>query len=914
MTTWHVLSVDETLKQVSSVHAGLTTAQVDAARGIHGPNELAEAPPRRFIELVIDQVKNVLVLMLLGAAFVSLLVGDSKSTISILVIVAFNTILGIVQESRAEKAMAALKRMASPMVTALRNGEESTIHAKELVPGDVILLEAGDSVPADARVIEAVNLRVREAALTGEATTVGKSIAALPKADVPLGDRVNMLFMGTEVTHGRGSAVVVGTGMKTELGKIANLLQNVENEPTPLQMRMGRLGNVLVSGSLILIGIVMLIGLLAGANLEQLALSAISIAVAVVPEGLPAVITITLALGAQRMVKRNVLIRRLPAVETLGSVTTIASDKTGTLTQNKMIVEVAHTATHRYAFTGLGYNPAGQIMEGDDQLNQVPPDLSLLLTASVAANDATLHEKDGQWEIIGDPTEGALIVAAAKALISKEKVRDHAPRVAEAAFTSERKRMSVITEVKGNPITEVEGLNSQFFMFTKGSPELVLKGCTQALVDGKLVPVAQIEADVLRTNDKLASNGVRVLGFACRKLTAKPDVGTEEALERDMVWLGLIGMIDAPRPEVRDAVVVCRTAGIRPVMITGDHGLTALAIARDLGIARSGQDTVISGPELEKMTDEELAQKVDTVSVYARVAPEHKLRIVRALQARDQFVAMTGDGVNDAPALKQANIGVAMGITGTDVSKEASDMILTDDNFASIVAAAEEGRTIYGNVRKFIKYILTSNIGEVMTLAMAPVFGLPVPLVPMQILYMNLVTDGIPALALAVDPADDDVMEKPPYHPRESVFSRGLGAYMFRVGIIFGIMGIVFMLFTRFVMQSPNWISMVFTMLCLSQFGHALVVRHERESIFKIGFFTNKWLLVAVGFTTLIQLMLLYIPPVASFFEVKPLPLGELLVCLVASTWLFVYVELEKLVMRRRKTPSAPKIVLTQRA
>jgi P-type Ca2+ transporter type 2C len=897
---WHTQSTTEVLQYFKTVpETGLTNAQVEASRAIYQYNELTEAAGRSLFDLILDQVKNVLVLMLIGAAVVALLVGDTKSTISIMVIVAFNTILGVVQESRAEKAMAALKRMSSPNVTVLRNGQEIDIPAKELVPGDIFIVEAGDSIAADARVIESANMQAREAALTGEATTVQKSDKPLNKSDAPLGDRANMLFMGTEITHGRGAAVVTGTGMRTELGKIAGLIQGVQDEQSPLQQRMGRLGNFLVFGSLAIIAVVMVGGLLAGAKLEELALSVISIAVAVVPEGLPAVITITLALGAQRMVKRNVLIRKLPAVETLGSVNTIASDKTGTLTQNKMVVTSAHTHGNSYAFSGTGYDPAGSITRNDKSIYEADVDLNMLLTASVAANDASLNNNSGTWEVVGDPTEGALIVAGAKAGISRDGLRRQLLRVAEAAFTSERKKMSVYVTTKEAGILPYKGHEAPIAIFTKGSPELVLALCTQALVDGQTVPMSDfIQKKALSTNDQLAGDGIRVLGFAYKPVSVKPAEGKEEAEENSLIWLGMIAMLDAPRPEVKPAVVLARKAGIRPIMITGDHKLTAMAIARDLGIAKPGQDKALIGADLDKMTDDQLRQEADSVSVYARVSPEHKLRIVRALQARDQFVAMTGDGVNDAPALKQANIGVAMGITGTDVTKEASDMILTDDNFASIVAAAEEGRTIYGNVRKFVKYILTSNIGEVMTLAFAPLFGLPVPLLPMQILYMNLVTDGIPALALAVDPKDKDVMEKPPYGTKESIFSRGLGSYMVRVGIIFGIIGISFMLFAKFTLGSDNWQSMVFTMLCISQMGHALAVRHEKLSIFQIGLGTNKWLLLAVVLTTLIQLALLYITPIAQFFELKPLTGTEFLYCIAGSTLLFIYVEIEKLVRR----------------
>ncbi|MCC7206166.1 MAG: cation-translocating P-type ATPase [Anaerolineae bacterium] len=903
-TDWHLLTPDEVTERFGTkLTSGLRADQVRAASARFGLNELVEAPGASMLELIWNQIKNVLVLMLIGAAIVALLIGETRSALAIAVIVAFNTALGVWQEARAEKAMAALKRMAAPIVRVRRDGQIAEIAARDLVPGDVIVLEAGSTIPADARVIESVNLRVREAALTGEATTVSKTTAALKKPGIPLGDRTNMLFMGTEVTHGRGEAVVVGTGMDTELGRIAALLQGVRNEPTPLQRRMTRLGQTLVGSSLALIVVILGIGLLVGAHMvgeDGLLLSVISIAVAVVPEGLPAVITIALALGAQRMVRRHVLIRRLPAVETLGSVTTICSDKTGTLTQNKMIVEVAHTSGQDFRFTGQGYDIAGQILSDEQPVSAPDADLNMLLTAAVACNDATLLTNGQAGDIVGDPTEGALLVAAAKAGITKDGLRERMPRVGEAPFTSERKRMSVVVQ----PRAESRELGAPYLLFSKGSPELVLQRCTHALSNGQIVPLNGHAEEALRINDEMAGNGVRVLGFAYKPLSEHPAPGSEETYEEGMIWLGLMGMIDAPRPEVRDAVAVSRAAGIRPIMITGDHGLTALAIARDLGIAAPGNDRVVTGPELEKMSDSELEQVVGDVSVYARVAPEHKLRIVKALQARGQFAAMTGDGVNDAPALKQANIGVAMGITGTDVTKEASDMILTDDNFASIIAAAEEGRTIYGNVRKFVKYILTSNIGEVITLAAAPVLGLGgVPLLPVQILYMNIVTDGLPALALAVDPAESDVMKRSPYHPKESIFSRGLGAYMLRVGVVFGLMTVAFMLLVYRI--SPQyWQTMVFTMLSLSQMGHALAVRSERESIFKVGFRTNPWLLLAVLATVVLQLALMYVEPMAMFFGLKALPLPELLFTFAASTLLFFWIEGEKWVMRRRARPA----------
>lgn len=942
---WHTLDIEKTLSQLGSdPETGLTSQQVEERLQQYGSNELEETAGRSSWEILLDQFKNIMLLMLIAVALISgvldliaLQQGKAegipfKDTIAILLIVILNGVLGYLQESRAEKALAALKSLSSPKVRVIRDRRPLEVDAKELVPGDIMLLEAGVQVSADGRLIEESNLQVRESALTGEAQAVNKDVEAHLQEETPLGDRINLVYQGTEVVQGRAKAIITGTGMRTELGKIAQMLQSVESEPTPLQQRMTQLGNVLVTGSLILVGIVIVGGMLHswittgrfdGRVLQELVEVSLSMAVAVVPEGLPAVITVTLALGTQRMVRRHALIRKLPAVETLGSVTTICSDKTGTLTQNKMVVQQVATGGQTFSVTGEGYTPTGEFkLDTHSTKPEQYPELQTLLIGCVLCNDAVLQQQAPpiedkgkgratpnsvkQWIILGDPTEGALLSLAGKGGLEQESLNRQFKRVREFPFSSERKRMSVICEGRTQN-TALPTQDSPFLMFTKGSPELILERCT-TYQQGSTVETLteQKRTQILDQNNQMASAGLRVLGFSYKALDTKPPEDSDETTEHDLIWLGLVGMLDAPRTEVRDAVAKCREAGIRPVMITGDHQLTAQAIAQDLGIATVG-DRVLSGQELQRLSQEELEQQVDHVSIYARVSPEHKLRIVQALQNRGKFIAMTGDGVNDAPALKQADIGIAMGITGTDVSKEASDMVLLDDNFATIVAATEEGRVVYTNIRRFIKYILGSNIGEVLTIAASPLL-IPsggVPLTPLQILWMNLVTDGLPALALAVEPAEPDVMKRPPFSPRESIFARGMGSYMIRIGIVFAIISITLMVWAYNHTHAPgyqgdkdSWKTMVFTTLCIAQMGHALAVRSNSRLTIELNPFSNPYLLWAVIVTTALQLALIYVPPLQSFFGTHPLSMTELAICLGFSALLFVWVELEKLFFR----------------
>lgn len=909
---WHVLATAALLeKLLVTPEDGLTQTEVDRRLEQVGRNELVDYGVKSPFAILFDQLKDTMVLVLVAAAVISGLLGDWKDAIVILAIVIINAIIGFVQEYRAEQAMAALRQLAAPHVKVRRDGHWDEIDAHELVPGDIILLEAGSAIPADARLLEAANLRVEEASLTGESEPVDKKVDATPDAEAPLGDRLNMLYMGTLVTYGRGSAVVVETGMRTQLGRIAELIQEVGSEQTPLQRRMSELGKTLAIAALVIVGLVFGLGLLRGEDPAEMFLTSIAMAVAAIPEGLPAVVAIALALGAQRMLRRKALIRKLPAVETLGSVTVICSDKTGTLTENKMRVRVLDVAG-----TSVDIEDAEKIASASDSPNweTLHPAGALTLLGGVLSSDAVLEvggEDNDEYRTVGDPTEGALLMAAARFGLFKEDLEDLFPREAEIPFTSERKRM---TTVHANRLKDsssdlssylhkvLSGMEKEVLSFTKGAADGMLDHCTNVWVDGKLQPLtAEWRARIEKAVEQMAQDGLRVLGVAYHPLNQLPANTDEASLESDLAFLGLVGMMDPPRAEVKEAVDTCKTAGIRPIMITGDHPLTAQRIAQDLEISRDGH--ILTGRELSQMDEAALEKAVREVSIFARVSPEHKLRIVEALQRQGHIVAMTGDGVNDAPALRRADIGVAMGINGTDVSKEAADMVLLDDNFATIVHAVSEGRTIYDNVRKFIKYTMTSNAGEIYVMLFAPFLGMPLPLTALQILWINLVTDGLPGLALAVEDAEPDTMDRPPHPPEESVFARGMGRHVLWIGLLMGLVSLGVAYFS-WVAGNVYWATMGFTTLTLAQMGHALAIRSDKVSLFKQGLFSNRALLGAVALTFILQLGVIYWEPLQTLFETQALPMRELAISLGASLVVFVAVEIEKWNKRRKAAAS----------
>ncbi len=926
MSDWHRLDVSDVLAHFQTdPDNGLTQAEAERRLREHGPNELIERGLKSPWLILWEQLTALMVLILIVATIVSAALGDYKDAAAIGAIIVLNAALGFIQEYRAEKAILALKKMAVPRVRVRRDGHVQEISARALVPGDIVFLEAGALVPVDGRLIESVNLQVQEAALTGESSPVEKVVKALPDPHLGLGDRRNMVYMGTVVTYGRGTMIATETGMHTELGRIADMIQAVKQEQTPLQRRMDQLGRGLAIAALGIVALVFFLGVLRGEDLRLMFLTAISMAVATVPEGLPAVVTIALALGAQRMLKRRALIRKLPAVETLGSVTVICSDKTGTLTENRMAVTVLDVAGHTINLMEM-LERKGTVWADTAHTPHTEPDaaLRLVLTGAALCNDAVLENVGGgtgNLHAVGDPTEGALLIAAAQFGLLKPELERTMPRVAEVPFTSERKRMSVAvqnlllgrTRIKqDNPASfdlQRYGLESTpWIIFSKGAVDSLLEVSKQVWAEGKVQPLGpEWRQRIIAANDRLAQDGMRVLGVAFRPLNSLPENGAVDELECDLIFVGLVGMIDPPRPEVKDAVHLCKTAGIRPVMITGDHPLTAQHIARALDIASDGR--VLTGQELDQVSLEELKAIVEEVPVYARVSPEHKLKIVEALQSRNHIVAMTGDGVNDAPALKKADIGVAMGITGTDVSKEAADMVLLDDNFATIVAAVEEGRTIFDNIRKFIKYTMTSNAGEIWVMLLAPFLGMPLPLLPLQILWINLVTDGLPGLAMTVEPSERDVMRRPPYPPRMHIFARGLGHDIIWVGLLMGFASLA-LGFWAWYAGHMTWQTMVFTTLTLSQMGNALALRSERDSLFSIGLLSNKALLAAVLLTLVLQLAVVYVPFLQGIFHTVALPLEDLLISLVLSTVVFWAVELRKWWLRRTAPSTVPRPVL----
>ncbi|GAB4124646.1 MAG: cation-translocating P-type ATPase [Raineya sp.] len=839
---WHLESIVNVLQKLGSQETGLSSLEAQKRILEHGKNELKSAAKKSPWLMLLNQFKDIMIIILLLAAVISGLIGDLKDTLLIAIIVILNAIIGFLQEYRAEKAIEALKKMSITTAKVQRNEQIEHLNSTEIVPGDIVLLEAGDMVPADMRLIESHNLRIEEASLTGESEAVEKHTQSLSEADTPLGDRLNMAYKSTLVTYGRGKGVVVNTGMKTEIGTIAQMLQEAETQ-TPLQKRLADFGKKLSFVIFAICAIIYVAGLIRGENPTQLLLTAISVAVAAIPETLPAVITVSLALGASKLVKQNALIRKLPAIETLGSVTYIGSDKTGTLTQNSMSVQEIWT------------NP--QPIDASQE-NTAWLHLAMLLNQDV--------QKSKTGKLSGDSTETA---AYSYALDKLHQPPTNYPRLAEVPFSSERKMM-----------TTIHSYQDKILVVSKGALEVILEKCQE------------IPKEAVQKAEEIAQKGMRVLVYAVKFLNQMPENIADEA-EKDLHLIGMVGMIDPPRPEAQQAVSECISAGIVPIMITGDHPLTAQAIAKQIGILHHQKHKVITGKELSLIPSEEWEHRLKDVRVFARVSPEQKLQIVKVLQNQGQFVAMTGDGVNDAPALKKANIGVAMGIAGTDVSKEAADMILLDDNFATIVKAVKEGRRIFDNIRKFIKYTMTGNAGKIWVIFLAPIIGLPIPLLPIHILWLNLVTDGLPGLALAGEPAEKSVMQRPPRHPQEGIFAHGLGWHILWVGLVIG--GLVLGLQAWATKnENSHWQTIVFTSLCFAQIGQILAVRSERHFLYSQGFFSNLPLLGTAILNFLLQLALIYIPFFQEIFVTQALSLSELTLCIGVGLVVFHVIELEK--------------------
>jgi Ca2+-transporting ATPase len=881
-TDWHCLSSQDAIARLDSdLRKGLSAGAASTGLAQHGLNALEETGRRHPLAMLAAQFTDFMILVLIAAAIIAGLVGEPHDSIAIVVIVLLNGILGFVQEYRAERAMAALKQMAAPMASVIRDGKVHPVPASELVPGDIVKLEAGNIVPADLRLLELSSLKVNESALTGESQAVEKRVAQLQEPDLPLGDRVNLAFKGTVVTYGRARGLVVGTGMQTELGKIAALLSG-ESGKTPLQKRLARFGQNLALAVLAICAIIFVAGWLRGEPPMVMLLTAISLAVAAIPEALPAVVTISLALGAARMVRQNALIRRLPAVETLGSVTYICSDKTGTLTLNQMQVDcVLADGVTRPVLQGAYDSTRAQARSGSESFRAEGTPWRELGMAMALCNDAVT---DAVGKLAGDPTETALLVSAQEAGCDKTGLQEQHPRLAEIPFDAERARMSTLHR-EGDAV----------LVLVKGAPERVLPLCTDQLSARGTIPIDH--ASLHDEAENLAKQGLRVLAFALRRLPHLPDALEPDTLETGLTFIGLAGMIDPPRPEAAESVAACKAAGIIPVMITGDHPATARAIAHRLGIIDDG-GKVLTGSHLARLSLEAFEREVESVRVYARINPEQKIKIVQALQDKGEFVAMTGDGVNDAPALKMADIGIAMGKGGTDVAREASHMTLLDDNFATIVSAVREGRRIFDNIRKFVKYTMTSNSGEIWTIFLAPFLGLPIPLLPIHILWINLVTDGLPGLALAGERAEPNVMQRPPRPPGESIFAHGMWQHMLWVGLLMGAVSLLTQAWAIHI-GSAHWQSMVFTVLTLSQLGHVLAIRFERESLFTQGVLSNPTLIGTLLFTVALQMAVLYVPWLNPIFKTEPLGLEELVLCLVLSSVVFFAVEIEKGLVRR---------------
>ncbi|MGB9886228.1 MAG: cation-translocating P-type ATPase [Moorellales bacterium] len=869
--TWYRLRPAEVLAAFGTRPGfGLTEQQARQRNRIFGPNRLPGGKRVSPVRLLLNQFANFMVIVLLVAVLISALAGEVVDACTVLAIVLINAVLGFIQEYRAERSLEALREMSAPQATVLRGGRVQRVAAAEVVPGDILLLEAGDRVAADARILESSALEVDESLLTGESVPVAKTPATL-EGEVPLAERFNMVFQGTVITRGRGSAVVVATGKRSELGQVAELLQSAVETDTPLQKRMGELGRWLVLACLGLCLGVVLVGIYRGIGLYTMLMAGVSLAVAAIPEGLPAVVTVCLALGVQRMLRRRAIVRRLPAVETLGCTTVICSDKTGTLTANQMTVREVFVGDRRYEVTGEGYSEEGEFLSAGRKTVRPDPDLERLLTAVVCCNNSRRQRRRGRWEIIGDPTEAALLTAAAKAGIRTEDVEGKSIRVAELPFASERRRMTVVCREGGRRLVA----------YVKGATEAVLPLCRHYQNHGRLEPLGEERIrEVLDTERRMASQGLRVLAVAFRYL---PEERAVSDPERDLVFLGLVGMLDPPRPAVRRALELCRQAGIRVIMVTGDHRETAWAVARELGIAEK-EEQVVTGAELDRLADVEVVAGLKHWRVLARVSPQHKLRLVRLLRAQGEIVAVTGDGVNDAPAIKEADIGVAMGGSGTEVAKEAAAMVLVDDNFATLVAAVEEGRAIYSNLRKFVRYLLSCNLGEVLTMWGALLLGLPLPLVPLQILWMNLLTDGLPALALSLEPASPSLMQRPPRTPGESLFAGGLGKSIILGGAEIALVTLGAFVFSLWAgggnLEQAR--AVAFSTLVFCQLAYVFVCRWEPGSDLP-ELHSNSWLLAAVAVSAIMQFLVVQWRPLGGVFHTAPLAVEQWLIVVLAG-------------------------------
>jgi Ca2+-transporting ATPase len=864
LPSWHSLSIAETLHALHVKPDGLTSAQALERRQQFGLNQLVERKRPSIAALLLGQFKDVMIMILLAAAMISGLLGEFTDSFVILVIILLNAVIGVIQEYRAEKAIVALRALSIPVVKVLRDGTVVIIQSTEVVPGDRVVLEAGNLVCADIRLSESAGLEIDESLLTGESSPSIKQTDTLPESDLPIGDRSNLVFRGTHITHGRGEGIVVATGMQTEIGRIATLLETAKSPLTPLQKRLSRFGQVLSAAVVSICAIVFFFGLLRGESTILMFLTAVSLAVAAVPEALPAIVTISLALGARLLIQHNALIRHLPAVETLGSVTYICADKTGTLTRNRMRVEKLFADERLF--------DRKERLQGET--------LGLLLRILALNNDSQI---DQRGKIQGEPTELALLRFVRKIGLDPDAIRKEQPRRTEIPFDATRRMMTTLHD-------STQGLR----LYTKGAPEHVLERCFMRLSDQGLKPIDR--SGLHSQVERMAEQGYRVLAVAYRDCTEMPSAISSKEAEHDLIFIGLVGLMDPPHHGVIQAVHSCICAGITPVMITGDHPATANAIAQRLGIAYDG-DRLLTGRELDRLSDEQLQEIATDVRIYARVAPEQKIRIVTALQERDEFVAMTGDGVNDAPALRQADIGVAMGKNGTDVAREASHMVLLDDNFATIVEAVSEGRRIFDNIRKFIRYTMTSNSGEIWTLFLAPFLGMPLPLLPIQILWINLVTDGLPGLALSLERKESHIMKRPPRPPNESILSGGMPWHILWIGLLIGGLSLATQALAL-ATENPHWQTMVFTVLTFTQLCHVLAIRSERLSLFSRGFGGNPALLASIVVTIILQLGVIYIPVLRELFKLQPLSADELLYCMVVSMLVIPAVELEKSLIR----------------